>query len=345
MAGEHGDEVGDVVGATPAAGDEVVDLEAVTQPAVGAAAALPVAQQHRAERSSGEQRRRTGGRTRVGCRRRRRSTGSIVALARSCSTRASGRGIPQMVAGPVEGHRDLQAAAGRRGSARVVLAAAGDVVDQLHQSARAARCSNGSHGWPVGWAHAFGAALDLAFELARRRDRPAHRGSTTSPCPRPTTTADAPPCAAPATPPPSACPDTAPGGPAPRDRRSAPAPAHSRIRSSSASWTTLCELLGAEPARRTRSAAIAGQRLQRPGGLDRGSCNDRCDTPSSAAVVASRASRSSSTRVNNKLLDRGPPLHPDRLRARLQQPAGLPAPQLVKTIRHRRARDHPNTGV
>ena len=27
-------------------------------------------------------------------------------------------------------------------------------------------------------------------------------------------------------------------------------------------------------------------------------CNDRCDTPSSAAVVASSASRSSSTRVN-----------------------------------------------
>ena len=47
MAGEHGDEVGDVVGATPAAGHEVVDLEAVADPAGEAAPALAVAQQHR----------------------------------------------------------------------------------------------------------------------------------------------------------------------------------------------------------------------------------------------------------------------------------------------------------
>ena len=54
-AGTHRGEVGDVVGATPAAGPEVVDLQSVVAGAAGPAA-VPVAQQHRAHDLGGQHR-------------------------------------------------------------------------------------------------------------------------------------------------------------------------------------------------------------------------------------------------------------------------------------------------
>ena len=140
--GAHRGQVGDVVGAAPGAGSEVVDLESVAA-ATDLTAADRVAAPPARSWGTGRGKRFP---IAIGVPSSSTSTGSMVALARSCSNTESAIGTPAISAGPVNGTCVCTTGRGamRRG---LVLRASG--CSHSCTRASAARCSKLSHAWPL----------------------------------------------------------------------------------------------------------------------------------------------------------------------------------------------------
>ena len=163
--GEQGGEVGDVVGAAPAAGDEVVDLEAVAQPAAAAALTRRAGSTERVflGESAGQRRPIATGTPCSSTR-----TGSMVALARSCSTTASGSGDAADHGGSVLGDLDDEHRLRARARGRVV-GGSWRGCRRAAPSASAARRSRGSQASPLAGRSCSTMRVDRRFDLGAQQ--------------------------------------------------------------------------------------------------------------------------------------------------------------------------------
>ena len=257
--GAHRGQVGDVVGAAPGAGSEVVDLESVA-----AAAELTARDRGAAPpaRSWG-----TGRGKRfpiaIGVPWSSTSTGSMVALARSCSNTESAMGTPAISAGPDNG---TSVCTTGRGASVGVSSFASGCSHKLHQRVGGA-VFEAVPRLALGRLALLGELSGSWLRTWRPARRATGRAGAASLCRASTTSATTAPRTAPANPPSTVSPRCAPAERAPPAPRSVPAAPTPHRESSSASLVTALNCSGAQRPL-VRGGCDLGQRLQRARGLE-----------------------------------------------------------------------------